>query len=146
MPDFILSPLIWVLLLALLLGILWRRLPRWLASVLLVLELVLVFSMTPAGANLLVHSVESRVPPASTCSQPAPTAIVVLSGGVEGRVQRTDDYSALTRTSLQRLFAAVGLWQAHPDAMLVISGGSPHGSVAESEILASLAQRMGVPA
>lgn len=146
MPDFILSPLIWVLLLALLLGILWRRMPRWLALALLVLELSLVFAMTPAGANLLVHSVESRVPPASTCGRPTPTAIVVLSGGVEGHVHRTDDYSALTRTSLQRLFAAVALWQAHPDAMLVISGGSPHGSVAESEILASLAQRMGVPA
>lgn len=146
MPDFILSPLIWALLLALLLGVLWRRLPRWLALVLLVLEFALVFLMTPAGANLLVRSMESQVPPASTCSRPAPTAIVLLSGGVEGRVHRTDDYSALTRTSLQRLFAAVALWQAHPDATLVISGGSPHGSVAESEVLASLARRMGVPA
>lgn len=146
MPDFILSPLIWVLLLALLLGFSWRRVPRWLALVLLVLELVLVFSMAPVGANLLVRSVESRVPSAAICSRPAPTVIVVLSGGVDGPVHRTDDYSALTRTSLQRLFAAVALWQAHPDSMLVISGGSPKGSVAESEILASLAQRMGVPA
>jgi uncharacterized SAM-binding protein YcdF (DUF218 family) len=38
------------------------------------------------------------------------------------------------------------LWQAHPDTTLMITGGSPDDSVAESEILASLAQRMGVPA
>lgn len=145
MPDFILSPLFWSLLLALALGVLWRRVAKWLRYVLLAAEVLLVLAMTPLGANRLVHLVESRVP-AGACTQPAPGVIVLLSGGVDGPVHRVDDYSALTHTSLERLFAAVALWRAHPDATLFISGGDPHGNVAESTVLASLAHRMGVPA
>jgi uncharacterized SAM-binding protein YcdF (DUF218 family) len=146
MPDFILSPLIWVLLLALLLGLLWRRVPRWVALALLLMELVLVMSMAPVGANWLVYTVESRVPPASGCSRPAPGVIVLLSGGVERPVRGADDYSALTRTSLERLFAAIALWRMQPDSSVVISGGSPEGGIAESQVLASLARQLGVPA
>lgn len=145
MPDFILSPLFWSLLLALVLGVLWRRAARWLRYALLAVEILLVLAMTPLGANRLVHLVESRVP-AGACAQPVPGVIVLLSGGVDGPIQRVDDYAALTHTSLERLFAAVALWRAHPDAMLVISGGDPHGSIAESAVLANLARRMGVPA
>lgn len=146
MPDFILSPLFWSLLLALLLGVLWRRVAKWLRYALLAVEMLLVLAMTPLGANRLVHSIESRVPQADACAQPAPGVIVLLSGGVDGPVHRVDDYAALAHTSLERLFAAVALWRAHPDATLVISGGDPHGSIAESTVLASLAHRMGVPA
>jgi uncharacterized SAM-binding protein YcdF (DUF218 family) len=144
MPDFILSPLVWTLLLALLLGLLWRRVPRWLALVLLAIELLLVVAMTPLGANRLVHMVESRVP-AAACRMPSPGAIVLLSGGVDRPARGLDDYPALSRASLERLFAAVALWHAHPDAVLTISGGSPVGGVPESEVLAGLAGRMGVP-
>jgi uncharacterized SAM-binding protein YcdF (DUF218 family) len=146
MPDFILSPLIWVLLLALLLGLLWRRMPRWAAVALLVIELALVASTAPLGANWLVHMMESRVPPASACTRPAPSVIVLLSGGVDRPASGMDDYSALTHASLERLFAAVELWRAQPDSNLVISGGSPEGGVAESEVLANLARQLGVPA
>jgi uncharacterized SAM-binding protein YcdF (DUF218 family) len=144
MPDFILSPLVWTLLLALLLGAFWRRMSRWLALALLAVELLLVVAMTPLGANRLVHMVESRVPATAACHMPSPGVIVLLSGGVDRPARAIDDYPALTRASLERLFAAVALWHAHPDDMLAISGGSPVGSVPESKVLASLAHRMGV--
>lgn len=146
MPDFILSPLIWSLLLALLLGVLWRRVAKWLRYALLVVELLLVLAMAPLGANRLVHLVESRVPASTACALPAPGVIVLLSGGVTRPANAADDYDALTYASVQRLFAAVALWRAHPESRLVISGGGRKGHVAESEVLASLAQRMGVPA
>lgn len=146
MPDFILSPLFWSLLLALLLGILWRRVARWLRYVLLAVELLLVIAMTPVGANRLVHLVESRVPPSATCALPAPGVIVLLSGGLATPASAVDDYAALTHASVQRLFAAVALWRAHPGSGFVISGGGHKGHIAESEVLASLAHRMGVTA
>lgn len=146
MPDFVLSPLFWSLLLALVLGVLWRRVARWLRGLLLAVEIVLVLAMTPLGANRLVHWVESRVPARATCTAPAPSVIVLLSGGLAQPASAADDYTALTYASVQRLFSAVALWRAHPDARLVISGGGDKGSIAESVVLASLAHRMGVPA
>lgn len=145
MPDFILSPLFWSLLLALLLGVAWHRVPRWLSVGMLVVELLLVASMAPVGANRLVRAVEWRGPLAPACTRDPPEVIVLLSGGTERPARATDDFSALTRASVDRLFTAVALWQAHPASKLVISGGGMRGGVAESRVLAELAGRMGVP-
>lgn len=146
MPDFILSPLFWALLLALLLGIAWRRVPRWVSAAMLAIEIVLVASMAPIGANALVRVVEWRATPALACTQEPPRVIVLLSGGVDRPPRGDDDFSALTRASTDRLFAAIALWRAHQQDELVISGGGTRGGVAESVLLAALAQRMGVPA
>ncbi len=141
----LLSPLTLGLLVALVLWLVWRRLPRVLRYAGLVLELVLLVAMAPVGANLLVRVIESRVPPVSTCGPPVPTVIVLLSGGVDRPARSPDDYAALTLSSVRRLFAAVNLWRKTPDARLVIAGGDAHGT-AESLVLASLAERLGVPA
>lgn len=141
----LLSPLTLGLLIALALAFTWRWLPRALRYVGFVVELVLVVSMTPLGANLLVWAIESRVPPAATCTPPPPTTVVLLSGGVDRPAQSATDYSALTLASIRRLLGAVALWRTAPGAELVIAGGDVHG-VAESAVLASLAEQMGVPA
>lgn len=144
LQHFLLSPLTLGLLIALLLALGWRWLPRVLRYASLVVELLLLVSMAPLGANQLVHAVESHVPSARSCAAPTPDTIVLLSGGVDRPARSPDDYAALTLESLRRLFAAVALWRNTPAARLVIAGGDEHG-VAESVVLASLAQRLGVP-
>lgn len=146
MPDFVLSPLTWTLLLALLLCLSWRHVPRWLGVAGILLELALVVSMSPLGANVLVRTVEWRAKPDTACVGPSPGTIVLLSGGLARPASTADDYSALTKSSIDRLFAAIRLWRAHPEDVLVITGGKLDESVPESRILGDLALRMGMPA
>lgn len=145
LTHFLLSPLTLGLLIALVLWLVWSWLPRSLRYVCMAVELLLMIAMTPLGANLLVYAIESQVPPVSSCRAPAPAMVVVLSGGVDQPARSADDYSALTLSSVRRLFAAVALWKKNPDTRLVIAGGGERGT-AESLVLASLAQQLGVSA
>ncbi|MES2403277.1 MAG: YdcF family protein [Pseudomonadota bacterium] len=142
-PDFVLSPLSWALLMAVVLALAWRRLPRALRWAGLAIEVLLVFSMTPLGANALVRMIESRVPPPTACKAPLPTTIVVLSGGTEYLPHAAEDFAALSRPSLQRLLAGLELWRRTPGARLVIAGGGRR--IPEAVIMAALAERLGVP-
>ena len=139
------SPLSWSVGLALLLALAWQWLPRGFCLLGLAIETALVMAMTPLGANGLVRIVESRVPPLQTCKAPTPGTIVVLTGGLSRRARSPDDFAAANVQSLHRLFAAVELWRRLPDAHLVISGGGVN-RIAESAVLAALAERLGVPA
>lgn len=144
MPDYAISPLTYALLLAVLLVLSWRRLPRIARIVGVLAEVVILLAMAPVGANLLVQSVESRVPPSQSCVAPRPTTIVVLSGGIDRRPRSPQDFTALSESSLHRLLAAVALWRQTPGARLVIAGGGWH--VPEADLLAGMAEQMGVPA
>lgn len=141
----LLSPLSWSVGLALLLTVLWRRVPRPLCLLGIAIETALVTAMTPLGANGVVRIIESRVPPPQTCKAPMPDTIVVLGAGFSRSPRSPQDFTAANVNSLHRLFAGVELWRRTPGAHLVVSGGGFHG-IAESTVLASLAQRLGVPA
>ncbi len=54
LPDYALSPLTYALLLALILVLSWRRLPRMLRAAGVAVEIVLLLLMAPVRANLLV--------------------------------------------------------------------------------------------
>lgn len=144
LPDYAFSPLTYALLLALLLIVVWRPLPRALRWIGVAIELLLWCMIAPVGANLLVGAIESRAPSPSTCTTPMPSTIVLLDGGTDRRPQSDDDFAALNATSLRRLFAAVALWQRMPNARLVISGGG--AGVPHAILLRGLAERMGLPA
>lgn len=144
-PDFLLSPLTYVLLLGLLLAWVWRRLPRPARWVGVSVECLLVIVMTPLGANLLVRSVEWQGSVDHACAAAPPTTIVLLSGGLDRRAHAAVDFAALNRASVERLLAAVALWRAHPGSRIVISGGPFRGGIAESEVLEQMANRLGVP-
>ena len=74
-----------------------------------------------------------------------PTTVVVLSGGLEGPPRDADDFAALDPDSVQRMLSAVALWKSMPSATFVIAGGGPF-EVRESDVLARLAEQLGVPA
>ncbi len=141
----LLSPLGSGLLLALLLTLLWRRLPHWLRWFGLALEFTLIVLMCPFGANALVWQIESRVPANAACSATPPTSIVELSGGLEREPADNTDFSALAPITLARALAGIGLWRSQPNATLVFAGGGPF-AISESAILQKFAQRLGVPA
>lgn len=145
LEHFLLSPLTLALLVAVMLAVAWRWLPRTIRYAGIFLEVALLALMTPLCANLLVHAIEEHVSPAISCRRPLPTTIVLLSGGVDRPARSVTDYSALTLTSIRRLMGAIILWRTQPSSELVIAGGDVHG-VAESAVLASLAEQMGVPA
>lgn len=142
--QFVLSPLSWAIVLLLLLVVLWRRLPRTLRYAGIVIEVLIVLSMTPLGANLLVRAVESRAPAARSCRPPIPATIVLLSGGFDRPPESVDDFSAADAESLHRLFAAVDLWRRSPGSTLVIAGGG-EGNISQAAMLARLAGRLGIP-
>lgn len=139
------SPLTWLLLLAALLVVCGRRLPRLARLLALACALVLLIAMSPLGANALVDLLESQVPPAASCEHTRPGAIVVLSGGFEREPQGAGDYAALGADSIGRALAGVAAWRAHPDAALVFAGGGPF-AIAESVVLQNFAEQVGVPA
>jgi uncharacterized SAM-binding protein YcdF (DUF218 family) len=147
--SFVTSPLSWSILLALLLfGCRHRTI--WIRWPLLAAELLLIVLMCPVGANALVDQIESRVPLTPTCSKPDPTVILVLAGGFAWEPDNVEDYGALQTTSLRRLFTGVALWRqtqnaASGAATLVIAGGGPF-AIHESDVLARLAEQMGIPA
>lgn len=140
----LLSPLSWILLLAAVLLVAFRRLPRALRWIALAVECVLVVSICPVGANALVWQIESRVPQDS-CAGSAPDTIVVLSAGLEREPTASDDFNSLESDSVERLMAGIALWRRSPGAALVFAGGGPYAT-RESAVLQKLAEEIGVPA
>lgn len=138
-----LSPLIWVLLLAAALGIGWRRLPRGVLWMALLVECLLIVALCPLGANLLVGGIEARVPANASCAA-APAAVVVLSAGLEREPTGPDDFTALESDSIQRALAGVFLWRRVPNATLIFAGGGPFAT-SESAVLQEFAEQLGVP-
>lgn len=119
----------------------WAFRQRWLWLPGATLVLLAMASMTPLLANLLVGAIESRaVPAAGDCDRLQ--AVVFLSGGVQRVPQSGSDVAALTPDTVARV---LGLAErdGHRGLPLVISGGGPY-SVAESDVIASLMQRLGV--
>lgn len=144
--DALLSPLRFGLLLALLLWLGRRRLPRTLWLMLLACEAACFVLATPLGAKALLALQENRAPLPSACADPVPGTVVLLAGSVRRVPRNADDYGALNLSSVQRTLDAASLTLAMPGAELVISGGTrPGDSVAESVLMASLARRLGVP-
>ncbi|MGQ4659067.1 ElyC/SanA/YdcF family protein [Lysobacter sp. F6437] len=138
MIYYLLSPLTWGLLLALLLLASWPRLrARWRVAGMVLGGLVLL-SCTPLGANQLIRLVESGVAKTESCASSDATPIVLLSGGLEGAPRTASDYAELTLDSWVRLRGAVDLWQGG-GGELVIAGGGPF-AVKESDVLAGLAR------
>lgn len=140
----LLSPLSLDVLIALALALVWKWLPGGLRYAGIFIVILPLVAMTPLGANTLVRLVESRAPSRACAAEP-PMTIVVLSGGFQREPLSATDFSAENSQSLDRLFAGAALWKRTPGAHLVIAGGGD-GAIAESEVMARLAEQLGVPA
>ena len=110
--------------------------------------------MTPMAANLLVAAVEragNSAQPAATVScgaagsgdevQAGIDAAVMLTGGFDRPPRDVEDFSALSRATLERAFAFMRL-EIAPDVDIVIVGGGPF-AISEAEVVARLLIRHG---
>ncbi len=70
--------------------------------------------------------------------------IVVLGGGYRPDASLAST-SRLTSSALARLVEGVRLWRLLPGARLILSGGAWRGGCSEADIMAALAQELGVP-
>lgn len=142
--DAILSPFGGGLLLALVLWLSWRRLPRVLRIFGVALGIVCLALTTKIGASILVAAVERRAPSAESCAAPLPTTVVLLAGGVRRLPQSSTDYDALSAASVRRTIDAVKLVRDRHADTLVITGGGEREHVAESDVMAELARHLGM--
>ncbi|MEZ5460970.1 YdcF family protein [Dokdonella sp.] len=140
-----LSPFRSGVLLALLLMLSWRWLPRWLRWPALVPIFACVLLSLPVVANPLVRWQESRVHIDQDCALKPPSTIVVLSGGTTRNPASEEDISALGESSIRRMFAATIRLQLQTDTLFVIAGGAAQYKIAESRLMAELARQLGVP-
>jgi len=139
------SPLAFGLLLALGMLVGWRRFPRALRWIAAATACLLIVSMCPVGANLLVHQIEARVPAPDACTVPTPEAIVVLAAGFDHEPAAAGDFNSLESDSIRRALAGIELWRRSPGATLVFAGGGPFAT-SESAALQRMAELLGVPA
>ena len=141
--SWLLSPLRVGVVLALLLWLLWRWLPRWLRAMGISGLAIAGVLATPLGANALVTAVESRAATSAQCIGSPPSTIVLLGGGVDVSTDDPLDYRVLSPISVQRVFAATRLARQQPDAQIVITGDSFWG-VPESILMAQLLMELGI--
>jgi uncharacterized SAM-binding protein YcdF (DUF218 family) len=145
--DVFLSPLGFGLLLAVVLWRWHRRLSRRALRIGIAAEILCLVLSTPIGAGLLTTWQEHRASAADACAAPQPNVIVLLSGGMRRDARDANDFGVLNVSSLQRTLTAAELARRTPGAQLVISGGGHHGEgVAQSTLMAEVAQGFGVPA
>ncbi|MBS0568150.1 MAG: YdcF family protein [Proteobacteria bacterium] len=143
LTSLLLSPL-WLGGLLFVLGVaLWHRLRRRLRIAVVVAGGLLLALVTPLVADALILWQESRAPSPQECASP-PDAIVVLSGGMVSPPRDVQDFAALGTTSLRRLFAAVELFGSRHVTTFTVVGNSDY-DIPQSEIMAELAVRLGVP-
>lgn len=69
--------------------------------------------------------------------------VVVLGGGVDQDADG-DELTRMHEPTLRRVLHAVHVWQAAPDASLLLSGGVG-GRVREADLMAMFARQLGVP-
>jgi uncharacterized SAM-binding protein YcdF (DUF218 family) len=145
--TWLLSPLAWLLLAAVLLALAgWQRRHRtWTLAAGIPLALVALAAMTPFGANMLLGPLERPRPMPAACSGSTPVA-VVLGGGLDGWPRHEADFRALNLSSRRRMDRAVAWWRDGRGRTLVLQGGAVHPrAVPIARLMAGYAQSQGVP-
>lgn len=107
--------------------------------------LVCLVLMTPAGANWLVRTLEGAQPTETpACAREATRPLVLLTGGLDRPARSDHDFAALSSASLRRLFELHDSGLITQGRKLLIAGGGNTGGAQESQLVAHMAQRLGV--
>lgn len=147
--TWLLSPLSWLLLALLVIGLAsrLRERGRGLRRAGIAWAAVAVVAMTPMVANALVGWLETRHVAAEACATSPPTVAVVLAGGVDAAPTGPTDLPALAITSRRRVERAVAWWHERPGRSLIIAGGPDlPGALPTADLMADYARRLGVAA
>jgi uncharacterized SAM-binding protein YcdF (DUF218 family) len=145
--DWVLSPLTWLLVAALVGVIAWRTRMTWLGAVSVALAGTAFAAMTPLVANALLAFLEQPVAGRADCRSSPPALVVVLAGGVDRLPRTRDDFGVLNLASRRRVERGVQRWRERGDTQLVLVGGAiVPGTIAHSELMGAYARLLGMPA
>ncbi|MEG3192358.1 YdcF family protein [Lysobacter sp. D1-1-M9] len=146
--KWLLSPLVWLLLAAVLAPIAWqlRSRAKWLAAGCLALAVAAWLAMTPLVANSLLDYLERPVAGPATCLTDPPSTVVVLAGGVDRPPQGRADFAVLNLASRRRIERGVQYWREREGRQVVVTGGAvAAGPATLAELMGRYAQWQGVP-
>lgn len=128
-----------------LLGALFARWgPRWSRHVAVGLVAACLLLATPLGANSLVWLIERKLSAGQDCTSPSDGPIVLMAGGFVTRPSSRSDFGSLSLASLRRVGAAVALLAPPSRAGLIVSGGGDEPVITEADVMAELAQQLGI--
>ncbi len=141
--DWLLDPLslLFFVLLAVLLYSVLRPHTRWLRFMLISSVSLLMFVSSPSIVNRMVLQLEMVYPSAQRCE--APSAIVLLAGGVDSKARLPTQFELMSRASLGRATAAWRVSEQYTDIPIVVSGGVLK-RVAEADVLSNYLLALGV--
>lgn len=142
----LISPLGTCLVLALVglawLGLRWRRTGR--ACIAVGLVWLCLWSLPPASF-WLTQTLEHQTPQRPAAAYPQADAIILLGGGLQGRVPGYVDRPEMTGAA-DRLWFADELYRAQRAPWIIVSaGGNPRDGEIEADAMAELLQALGVP-
>lgn len=120
--------------------------PRWSRRVAAGLIAACLLLAAPLGANSLVWLIERKLSAGQACASQSDDPVILLAGGFVSRPSSRSDFGSLSLASLRRLGAAAALLNPPSSAVLVVSGGSGEPVLTEADVMAELAQRLGISA
>lgn len=145
--PYALYPTTWIVLLLLVAMLLsWRSRKSFAFAALLGATAVTLIFASPATANFLWQSLESRYPPQAVDTLPRADAIVLLGGGVG--LPAPPRLAPDLNDSADRLWLAAELYHAGKAPLVVVSGGqvfAQPGLKSEADYHVALLERLGVP-
>ena len=145
--SWLLSPLSWLLLAALMGAGAWFFRSRWLAAGSAIIAVVAFAGATPLVGNKLLARLERPIAGAPGCDVLAPDTVVVLAGGVDRFPRSRTDFSVMNQASKRRMERGVQYWQERDGRRIVITGGAlGRGRFANADLMVEYAHWLGVPA
>lgn len=144
--SWLLSPLAWLFLAALLAPVAWHVRSRWLAAVSIVVALAAFAASTPLLANMLVRKLERAVAEVPQCVAAPPDTVVVLAAGVDRPPRDRMDFAVMDPASKRRMERGVQYWREREGRGMVIAGGAlGRGRVARADLMVEYALWLGLP-
>ncbi|MDE2150104.1 MAG: YdcF family protein [Gammaproteobacteria bacterium] len=123
----------------------WNSRNRWLRVLSSSVTVFYYLLTIPLTANWVLGALEATAARERTCGPPpAGSVLIVLAGGVSGDPDSATDFADLKAESIHRLLSGAQLALRTPDSVLVVSGGAG-GRYREADLMANLAEQMGLP-
>lgn len=145
--SWLLSPLAWLFLAALLAAVAWRLRSRLLAGVCIAVATAAFAASTPLLANLLVRKLEHAVVEVPQCVAAPPDTVVVLAGGVDRPPRDRGDFAVMNQSSKRRMERGVQYWRESEGRRMVIAGGRLERSrFTNADLMVEYALWLGMPA
>lgn len=144
--SWLLSPLTWLFLAALVAPVAWFARAGWLAALCVIAAIAAFAAATPLVANALLARLERPAASAPQCRRAPPDTVVILAGGVDRLPRDRLEFDVMNLASRRRTERGVQYWRERNERRIVIAGGPVgHGGVTYADLMGEYARWLGVP-